>query len=72
MTSPTLFVAGASGKLGRRVVELLLERGHDGKIIVGSRTPEKLPISPASRYGRPISATPPGLRGRSRESTGYW
>jgi NAD(P)H dehydrogenase (quinone) len=41
-SSPTLFVAGAGGKLGRRVVELLLERGHAGRIIAGSRTPEKL------------------------------
>lgn len=41
-TSPTLFVAGAGGKLGRRVVELLLERGYDGKIIAGSRRPEYL------------------------------
>jgi NAD(P)H dehydrogenase (quinone) len=41
-TSPTLFVAGANGKLGRRVVELLLERGYAGKIIAGSRHPEKL------------------------------
>jgi NAD(P)H dehydrogenase (quinone) len=41
-TSPTLFVAGAGGKLGRRVVELLLERGYAGKIIAGSRHPEKL------------------------------
>lgn len=41
-TSPTLFVAGAGGKLGRRVVELLLERGYAGRIIAGSRHPEKL------------------------------
>jgi NAD(P)H dehydrogenase (quinone) len=42
VTQPTLFVAGAGGKLGRRVVELLLERGYAGKIIAGSRHPEKL------------------------------
>jgi NAD(P)H dehydrogenase (quinone) len=42
MTSPTLFIAGAAGHFGRRAVELLLERGYDGKIIIGSRTPEKL------------------------------
>lgn len=42
MTQPTLFVAGAGGKLGRRVVELLKERGYAGKIIAGSRHPEKL------------------------------
>src|SRR3978361_111494 len=41
-TSPTLFVSGASGHLGRRVVELLLERGYDGKIIAGTRSPETL------------------------------
>lgn len=41
-TSPTLFVAGAGGKMGRRVVELLLERGYAGKLIAGSRHPEKL------------------------------
>jgi NAD(P)H dehydrogenase (quinone) len=37
----TLFVTGASGHLGRRVVELLLERGA-GKIVAGTRKPEKL------------------------------
>jgi NAD(P)H dehydrogenase (quinone) len=42
MTLPTLFVAGASGNLGRRIVELLLERGYNGKIIAGSRRPETL------------------------------
>jgi NAD(P)H dehydrogenase (quinone) len=42
MPSPTLFIAGASGNLGRRVVELLLARGYDGKIIAGTRSPEKL------------------------------
>jgi NAD(P)H dehydrogenase (quinone) len=42
MTSErTLFVTGASGHLGRRVVELLLERGT-GKIVAGTRKPEKL------------------------------
>lgn len=41
-TSSTLFVAGAGGKLGRRVIELLLERGYNGKIIAGSRQPENL------------------------------
>ena len=38
----TLFVTGASGHLGRRVVELLLEMKGAGKIIAGTRTPEKI------------------------------
>src|SRR6202167_4265284 len=37
----TLFVTGASGHLGRRVVELLLEM-ETGKIVAGTRKPEKL------------------------------
>jgi NAD(P)H dehydrogenase (quinone) len=42
MTSErTLFVTGASGHLGRRVVELLLEKGGD-RIVAGTRKPEKL------------------------------
>lgn len=45
MSNPTLFVSGASGKLGRRVVELLLERGYEGKIIAGTRHPEKLNVT---------------------------
>lgn len=40
--SPTLFVSGASGKLGRLVIEALLERGYDGKIVAGTRDPAKL------------------------------
>lgn len=39
--SMTLFVTGAGGHLGRRVVELLLEQGA-GKIVAGTRKPEKL------------------------------
>src|SRR5579863_1222356 len=42
MTSDrTLFVTGASGHLGRRVVELLLEN-KAGKIVAGTRKPDKL------------------------------
>lgn len=37
----TLLVTGASGHLGRRVVELLLEN-HKGQVIATTRTPEKL------------------------------
>lgn len=40
--SPTLFVSGASGKLGRRTLDLLLERGYTGTIVAGTRQPEKL------------------------------
>lgn len=40
---PTLLVSGASGQLGRRVVELLLETQTDANSIVATtRTPEKL------------------------------
>lgn len=41
MSKPRLLVAGASGHLGRRVVELLLEAGA-GPVIATTRTPEKL------------------------------
>ena len=41
MTTSTLLVTGASGQLGRRVVELLLQRDA-GPIIATTRTPEKL------------------------------
>ncbi len=42
MTEPTLFVGGAGGKLGRRVVELLQQRGYAGRIVAGTRDPAKL------------------------------
>jgi NAD(P)H dehydrogenase (quinone) len=38
---PTLLVTGASGQLGRRVLELLLE-ANAGQIIATTRTPDKL------------------------------
>lgn len=41
-TSPTLFVSGASGHLGRLVLKSLAERGYDGKIVAGTRDPNKL------------------------------
>lgn len=41
-TSPTLFVSGASGHLGRLVLKALAERDYDGKIIAGTRDPKKL------------------------------
>jgi NAD(P)H dehydrogenase (quinone) len=37
-------VTGASGKLGRRVLELLRDRDYDGRIIGGSRTPEAVDL----------------------------
>ena len=39
--SATLLVTGASGQMGRRVVELLLE-SHDGPIIAATRSPQNL------------------------------
>lgn len=38
---PTLLVTGASGQLGRRAVEILIEKGA-GKIVAGTRNPEKI------------------------------
>lgn len=42
MSKPTLLVTGASGNLGRRVLELLLEANTGSKIIATTRNPDKL------------------------------
>ena len=42
MSEPTIFVSGASGKLGRLVLAALKEKGYAGKIIAGTRDPSKL------------------------------
>lgn len=43
MSESTLLVTGASGQLGRRVIDLLLESGVSaGRIIATTRTPDKL------------------------------
>lgn len=42
MSEPVLFVSGASGQLGRLVLESLLGRGYAGRIIAGTRDPSKL------------------------------
>ena len=44
-TQPTLFISGAGGKLGRLVLEALLSRGYQGKIIAGTRKPEELQVA---------------------------
>lgn len=40
--SDSILVSGASGNLGRGVVEALLERGHGGRLVAVSRKPENL------------------------------
>ena len=42
MSLPTLFVSGASGQLGRLVIESLKAKTYAGKIIAGTRDPSKL------------------------------
>lgn len=42
MSQPTLFVSGASGQLGRLVLEALKAKAYAGKIIAGTRDPAKL------------------------------
>lgn len=70
MSLPVLFVAGASGHLGRRVIELLLERGAAGRIIAGTRDPSKLAgwagvEVRAADYARP-DALADAMRGADR------
>jgi NAD(P)H dehydrogenase (quinone) len=40
--SGTIAITGASGQLGRRIVELLLERVEPGRVLALTRTPDKL------------------------------
>ncbi len=42
MTPSTLIVTGAGGHLGRRVIELLLEKPSGARIVATTRSPEKL------------------------------
>lgn len=42
MTPSTLIVTGAGGHLGRRVIELLLEKPTSARIVATTRAPEKL------------------------------
>lgn len=42
MIESTVCVTGASGQLGRRVIELLLAAGSAGSIIAATRSPEKI------------------------------
>lgn len=52
-TKSTLIVTGASGQLGRRVVELLAESGA-GRVVAVTRTPEKLAdLAPKGVTARP-------------------
>ena len=44
-TSPTLFVSGAGGKLGRLVLEALVSRGYGGRIVAGTRRPGELQVA---------------------------
>jgi len=53
----TILVAGASGATGRRLLEELLNRGHDVKVIV--RSPENLPDS-IKNHDR-LSVTPASI-----------
>jgi NAD(P)H dehydrogenase (quinone) len=57
----SIFVSGASGKLGRRVVELLLEREYPGRIVAGSRTPETLADLRGVEVRKADIDDPPGL-----------
>lgn len=39
---PTILISGAGGQLGRQVVGRLVAAGHGGRIVAGTRDPEKL------------------------------
>jgi len=60
---PTLFVTGASGKLGRQVIEALLEKGYSGRIIAGTRDPSKLAGLPGVEVRKADFTDPAGLAG---------
>jgi NAD(P)H dehydrogenase (quinone) len=49
MAARTLLVAGASGHLGRRALEILVERNPQDRIVAGTRTPERLADLSGSR-----------------------
>ncbi len=43
MTTPTLFVTGATGQLGRLALTALREAAPDARLLAGARSPEKAP-----------------------------
>jgi NAD(P)H dehydrogenase (quinone) len=42
MSKPTIIITGASGHLGQRVLEIILERADAPRVIAATRTPDKL------------------------------
>lgn len=66
MSSPTFFVGGASGHLGRRVVQLLLERGAAGRIIAGTRNPARFSALAGVEVRSADYADPAGLAAAMR------